>query len=121
MKSSNPDFLNGVPELVILQILDGEPMYGYELVQRIRLNSGEQLCFGEGCVYPTLHRLESEGYLTSKRQNVGGRNRVVYRLTRQGKARLVDVAAEWKRVVAAVGGILHGGNDGLSGTAESPA
>ena len=121
MKTSNPDFLNGVPELVILQILDSEPMYGYQLVQRIKVISGEQLSFGEGCVYPTLHRLESQGYLTTKRQNVGGRDRVVYRVGRQGKARLAQATAEWERVVAAVGMILHGGNHGLSGTAANPA
>ena len=33
-------------------------MYGYELVCAIKRVTGETLCFGEGCVYPLLHRLE---------------------------------------------------------------
>ena len=119
--ATNPDFLNGVPELVILRLLAGQPMYGYELVQRIRASSGEQLTFGEGCVYPILHRLEDQGYLTSKRENVGGRSRVVYRVSRQGKARLAHATAEWQRVVAAVGVILQGGKHGLPGIVTSPA
>ena len=119
--AANPDFLNGVPELVILRLLAEQPMYGYELVQRIRASSDEQLTFGEGCVYPILHRLEDRGYLVSKRENVGGRSRVVYRVSRQGRTRLAHATAEWQRVVAAVGVILHGGKHGSPGIATSPA
>ncbi len=119
--TTNPDYLNGVPELVILRLLDDQPAYGYELVQRIRASSGEQLAFGEGCVYPILHWLEDQAFLTSKRENVGGRSRVVYCVSRQGKARLARATAEWQRVVAAVGVILQGGKHGLPGTAPSPA
>jgi PadR family transcriptional regulator PadR len=119
--AANPDFLNGVPELVILRLLASEPMYGYELVQRIRASSGEQLTFGEGCVYPILHRLEGQGFLASKRENVGGRSRVVYRVSRQGKARLAKATAQWQRVVAAVGVILQGGSHGLSGITANTA
>src|SRR5947207_3395642 len=119
--TTNPDFLNGVPELVILRLLEDQSTYGYELVQRIRASSGEQLAFGEGCVYPILHRLEDQGYLTSKRENVGGRSRVVYRVSRQGKARLAHATAEWQRVVAAVGVILQGSKHGLPGIAANPA
>ena len=57
-KRTNPDFLNGVPELLLLRLLARQPMYGYELVQRIRLQSDSALEFGEGCIYPILHRLE---------------------------------------------------------------
>jgi PadR family transcriptional regulator PadR len=119
--TTNPDFLNGVPELVILRLLDDQPMYGYELVQQIRASSGEHLVFGEGCVYPILHRLEDQGYLTSKRETFGGRSRVIYRVSRRGKARLARVTAEWQRVVAAVGVILQGGIHELPGTAPGPA
>ena len=123
MKSTatNPDYLNGVPELVILRLLADEPMYGYELVQRIRAASGEQLTFGEGCVYPILHRLEGQRYLTSKREDVGGRSRVVYRVSRQGKARLAQAAAQWRRVVTAVGAILQGGKHGFPTVATDRA
>lgn len=104
-----------------LRLLASQPMYGYQLVERIRVSSGEQLTFGEGCVYPILHRLEDQGYLTSQRENVGGRSRVVYHISRPGKARLDHATAEWHRVVAAVSVILQGGKCGLPGMAAQPA
>ncbi len=107
-KKSNPDFLNGVPELVILQILNAKPMYGYELVQAIRVRSGEKLQFGEGCVYPLLHRLEADGLLSSKSMEVNGRDRIVYRLSRTGKARLSASRKEWEEIVHAITAIVQG-------------
>ena len=71
---TNVEFLNGVPELLILRLLDRQPMYGYELVQAIVLATDQRLKFGEGCIYPLLHRLEAEKSLTSCRQQVNGRN-----------------------------------------------
>ena len=79
MRRTNPDFLNGVPELLILQLLERRPMHGYDLVQSIRAASGERFEFGEGCIYPLLHRLESQGFLESKREAAGGRKRAVLR------------------------------------------
>src|SRR4051812_50101409 len=86
-KQTNPDFLNGVPELVALEILSRRPMYGYELVKAIERSSGDVLEFGEGCIYPILHRLEKDGHLSSRRELVGGRSRVVYRITARGRKR----------------------------------
>ncbi|MDB5311732.1 MAG: putative transcriptional regulator [Gemmataceae bacterium] len=106
------DFLNGVPELLILRLLARQPMYGYELVQTIRLTSDDVLAFGEGCIYPILHRLESEGCLASRREEVAGRNRVVYRLTQAGRKRLETATARWEGITAAVGRLLGGGSDG---------
>src|SRR5262245_61792377 len=60
VRKANPPFLNGVPELLILDLLSRRAMYGYELVQAIRAASGGSLEFGEGCVYPILHRLETQ-------------------------------------------------------------
>ena len=48
-------------------------MYGYELVRAIERSSQQVLEFGEGCIYPVLHRLEKEGCLTSRaKQSAGG-------------------------------------------------
>jgi PadR family transcriptional regulator PadR len=102
------DFLNGVPELLILRLLGSRPMYGYELVQAIRLASSDVLAFGEGCIYPLLHRLEGEGCLAARRETVGGRSRVIYRLTPTGRMRLDAASERWGRVATAVGRILEG-------------
>ncbi len=108
-KKSNPPYLNGVPELLILHLLDERPMYGYELVQAIRVASGERLEFGEGCIYPILHRLEAQEVLSSRREAVAGRERVVYRMTRRGRQQLAVSRSDWQRVVAAVSACLQGG------------
>lgn len=102
------DYLNGVPELLLLRLLDRRPMHGYELVQGIRLRTGGVLEFGEGCVYPVLHRLEAEGLLRGSREAVGGRTRVVYRLAPAGRKRLAAATSRWEQVVAAVSGALRG-------------
>jgi PadR family transcriptional regulator PadR len=107
-KRTNPDFLNGVPELLVLQLLKRQPMYGYELVQNIRLRSGAVLEFGEGCIYPILHRLEREGALVSQKEEAGGRARVVYRLTPQGSKRLAEGVTVWQRLMGAVRLVLEG-------------
>jgi PadR family transcriptional regulator PadR len=111
-KKTNPDFLNGVPELLVLQLLERRPMHGYDLVQTIRVASAKRLDFGEGCIYPILHRLEEQKFLSSKRELAGGRSRIVYSVTKQGQRRLAESQAAWKEIVAAVGAVLAGGEDG---------
>ena len=111
-KRTNPDFLNGVPELLILSLLSRRPMYGYELVQAIRESTQATLEFGEGCVYPVLHRLEAESLLDGKRMTVGGRSRVVYRVTAKGAKRFAATASSWRQIVGAVEGALQGGEHG---------
>src|SRR5262249_9560108 len=108
-KRTNPDFLNGIPELLILHLLSARAMYGYELVQAIRMATSGVLEFGEGCVYPILHRLEHDGLLTGRRETVAGRNRVVYRVTTKGAKRLQKSTAAWRLVVGAVHEALQGG------------
>lgn len=111
-KRTNPDFLNGVPEMLILRLVSRQPMYGYEIVQAIRSATGGELEFGEGCVYPILHRLEAEGLLSSKRQAASGRSRVVYRITAKGARQIADTIVAWQKIVSAINQALHGGKDG---------
>lgn len=84
-------------------------MYGYELVKAIERSTGAELNFGEGCIYPILHKLEADGSLASERQSAGGRSRVVYQVTDTGRSRLKESTAEWQRVVAAIRLVLTGG------------
>ena len=105
------DYLNGVPELLVLRLLARQPMHGYELVQFIKLCTGGVLTFGEGSIYPVLHRLEAEQAVTGRREDVNGRSRVVYRLTPDGTKRLAAAAARWERVATAIGDVLKGGSD----------
>jgi len=111
-RTSNPDFLNGVPELLLLELLARRAMYGYEIVQAIRAATAGRLEFGEGCIYPVLHRLEASGGLASRREECGGRTRIVYRVTATGKKRLEASRASWRQVAAAIEAVLQGGSNG---------
>ena len=102
VKKTNPSFLNGLPELLVLRLLARREMYGYQIVEEIRAQSQEAFAFGEGCIYPYLHHLEAEKCVTSRRQDVDGRSRNYYRLTPRGRQRLAELATEWKRVAEGV-------------------
>ena len=117
-RTSNPPFLNGVPELLILRLLSQRAMYGYELVQTIRLATGEELEFGEGCVYPILHRLEADKLLKASEQTVGARTRIVYETTARGRARLAVSISTWERISQAINHALKGGEHGPAALAR---
>jgi PadR family transcriptional regulator PadR len=106
---SNAEFLNGVPELLILQLLARKPRHGYELVQAIREETCHVLSFGEGCVYPILHRLEDAGDLTSFREQSGGRSRLIYRVTKRGKKKLATTTEQWQSIADAIRRVIKGG------------
>jgi PadR family transcriptional regulator, regulatory protein PadR len=108
MKRTNPNFLNGVPEMLVLQLLSRREMYGYELVKAIQEKTQEKLTFGEGCIYPLLHWLEETKLVGSRRMEVEGRSRNYYQLTTRGRKRLEELSKEWEEVVAGVGLVLGG-------------
>jgi PadR family transcriptional regulator, regulatory protein PadR len=117
-RTSNPPFLNGVPELLILRLLSQRAMHGYELVQTIRLATGHELEFGEGCIYPILHRLQAEKLLKARDEVVGSRTRIVYETTARGRARLAESISTWERISNAINHALQGGKHGPALLAE---
>jgi len=98
MGQTNPPFMSGVPELLLLQLLAQRDMYGYELVKAIRLVTAEAISLGEGVIYPVLHGLERNGALKARRKSVDGRTRVYYSLTAKGQRRLERLHGEWQRI-----------------------
>ena len=98
MGQTNPPFMTGVPELLVLRLLSQREMYGYELVKSVRVVTSEAISLGEGVIYPVLHGLEKAGALTAKRKPVNGRTRVYYSVTAQGRKRLDRLSSEWGRV-----------------------
>lgn len=106
---TNPNFMNGVPELLILRLLQQEEMYGYELVQAIRSRTDAVIAVGEGVVYPALHGLERDGALRSRRKTVNGRSRIYYSVTAAGARRLAELSKTWSNLTAAIQTVLTGG------------
>jgi len=100
--------MNGVPELLILRMLRSREMYGYEIVQAIRGETGDVVNLAEGVVYPLLHSLERKGALTSRRAAVNGRSRVYYSLSERGASRLTELATVWSELTQAVQHVLRG-------------
>ena len=109
-RETNPSFMNGVPELLILRLLQQEEMYGYEIVQAIRERTDAVIAIGEGVVYPVLHGLEHDGALRSRRKTVNGRSRIYYSVTAAGSHRLADLSQTWNNLATAIQSMLMGGH-----------
>jgi PadR family transcriptional regulator PadR len=108
-RETNPSFMNGVPELLILRLLQQDEMYGYEIVQALRSRTGTVISVGEGVVYPVLHGLERDGALASRRKTVKGRSRIYYSVTAVGAHRLADLSETWTSLATAIKKMLTGG------------
>jgi PadR family transcriptional regulator, regulatory protein PadR len=108
-RETNPNFMNGVPELLILRLLQQEEMYGYEIVQAIRSRTDAVIAVGEGVVYPVLHALQGDGALRSRRKTVNGRSRIYYSVTPKGSHRLAGLSEAWTNLAAAIQKMLTGG------------
>jgi len=95
-------FLNGLPDLLILRLLSRGEMYGYEIVAQINILSNEVLNFGEGCIYPILHRMVDQGHLLQRSEVVEGRQRRYYRLSSSGRKQLAVTNKRWMEVSSVV-------------------
>lgn len=102
MAQTNPPFMSGVPELLLLRLLGQQEMYGYELVRSIKTVTSDAISLGEGVIYPVLHSLERNGALKSRRKDVGGRTRVYYSVTAKGRKRLDRLQGEWQRIESGI-------------------
>lgn len=101
------ELLQGTLDLIILQTLRWGPRHGYGLAQMIRASSSDVLRVDTGSLYPALHRLERRGWIAAEWQTSENKQRVrVYRLTAQGRKRLVAERWQWERISRAIGAIL---------------
>lgn len=106
--SKPTDLVQGTLDLLILKTLALEPAHGWAVAQRIRQMSGDVLQVGQSALYPALHKLERNGWITS-RWDVSDTNRRVkyYTLTRSGRKAVADEAANWERLSAAISSIVR--------------
>jgi len=105
-RETNPNFMAGVPELMILRLLQAREMYGYEIVQAVRAETGDVVSIGEGVAYTVLHALEREGALKSRRRRVEGRSRIYYTVTPAGLRRYQDLAGNWVTLARAIQSVI---------------
>lgn len=102
------DLLQGTLDLLILKTLALEDMHGWGIAQRIQQMSKEVLQVQQGSLYPALHRLEHQGFISADwRPSDNNRRAKYYALTRLGRKRLQAETDEWQRFVAAVHDVLQ--------------
>jgi PadR family transcriptional regulator, regulatory protein PadR len=110
------ELLQGTLDLLILQTLLWGPQHGYGISQVIRSHSGEVLQVDTGSLYPALHRLHRQGWISSEWRVSQNKQRVkVYRLTATGRKRLASERSRWNQLLEAMSGILNpvGGESGI--------
>jgi transcriptional regulator len=96
------DIWQGTLALMILKTLEAMgPLHGYGVARRIEQTSGDAFSLNYGTLYPSLLKLEQEGYVTSE-WGVSENNRRAkyYKLTRAGRRRLAEETREWERTSA---------------------
>lgn len=97
------DLLQGTLDLLILQTILREPLHGWGISKRIQILSNEILSVGQGSLYPALHRLEQQGWISAEWRESGlGRPAKFYALTREGRKQLDRELKSWERLSSAV-------------------
>ena len=97
------DLVQGTLDLLLLKIVALGPLHGWAIAQRLRQVSGDVLQVSEGSLYPALHKLELEGWLTATWQiSDTGRRAKSYALSRAGRRALDRELADWERLSGAI-------------------
>lgn len=104
------DLVKGSIVPAVLALLRERAMYGYEMVKQVNARTGGRLEWREGTLYPTLHKLESDGLIKSDWvESDGGRPRKYYAITGTGRRELERRTGEWREFSTAVNLLLNGG------------
>src|SRR5882762_2020504 len=108
MPKNQNDKLQGTLTLLVLRTLNGRgPMHGYGLCDHIRSVSDDLLKVEEGSLYPALHRMEQDGWISSKWEITDkGRKAKVYAMTARGRQQLADEHESWARLTRGVAQVL---------------
>ncbi len=106
--SKPTDLVQGTLDLLLLKILALEPLNGFGLSQRLKQVSGDVLHVSDGSLYPALHKLEQEGWITAEwKPSENNRRAKFYSLTRLGRKQLESEADNWGRLSSAITRIVR--------------
>lgn len=108
------ELMRGAGPPAVLKLLEGEPMYGYELVEALKARTADVLQMGQSTLYPMLYNLEAQGLVKSEWYEAeSGRKRKYYSLTAAGRRRLADETKQWRAVAQAMSSLgILGNNHG---------
>ncbi len=106
--SKPTDLVQGTLDLLILKILALEPQNGWAISQRLKQVSGDILQVSDGSLYPALHKLEQEGWITAEWKPSENRRRAkYYSLTALGRGKLSQESADWERLSTAISQVVR--------------
>jgi PadR family transcriptional regulator, regulatory protein PadR len=106
--SDQTDLIQGTLDLLIMRTIAPEPMHGWAIAQRIQQISDELLRVQQGSLYPALHRLEHQGWITAEwGASDNNRRARFYSLTRAGRKQLATEVSKWERLSAGVNLVLE--------------
>jgi PadR family transcriptional regulator PadR len=106
--SKPSDLVQGTLDLLLLKILALQPMNGWAVSQRLKQISGEVLQVSDGSLYPALHKLEQEGWITAEwKPSENNRRAKFYSLTKLGRQHLEKEVANWGRLSAAISHVVR--------------
>jgi DNA-binding PadR family transcriptional regulator len=101
------ELLKGNTGTVVLAILAGGPLHGYQIAKEMRRRSDDALRLGQGVLYPILHRLEDRGLILGEwEQSTGTPSRKRYTITKAGLAELRAKRGEWAAFSSAMAKVL---------------
>ena len=105
--SKPSDLVQGTLDMLLLKILALAPMNGFAVSQRLKQVSGDVLQVSDGSLYPALHKLEQEGWITAEwKTSEYGRRAKYYSLTRLGRRQLEKEADNWGRLSSAISRVV---------------
>lgn len=105
---SRIELLQGTLDVLILRTLLSGPAHGHAIAKRIKRTSEDVLQVETGSLYPALHRLEAQGWISASWQQSDKRKRArYYRLTPRGKKQLAVEQSKWERFSRAMGLVLN--------------
>jgi PadR family transcriptional regulator PadR len=105
--SKPSDLVQGTLDLLILKILALEPLNGFAFSQRLKQVSGDILQVSDGSLYPALHKLEQEGWISAEwKVTENNRRAKFYSLTRLGRTQLGKEADNWGRLSSAISRVV---------------
>jgi len=105
--SKPSDLVQGTLDLLLLKILALEPLNGFAVSQRLKQISGDVLQVSDGSLYPALHKLEQEGWITAEwKPSENNRRAKFYSLTRLGRRQFDKEADNWGRLSSAISRVI---------------
>ena len=106
--AATSDLVHGTLDLLILRTIATEPLHGWAIAKRIEARSRDILQVQQGSLYPALHRLEQQGWLSATWETTDtGREAKVYTLTRSGRAQLERELESWARLTKAINLVIR--------------